>query len=71
MAEMFYRAVVQAVLLYGSETWVLLAEMERKVEGTNTGFLCQVTGNRAGRLGDETGDTPRAEGVWGQREHSQ
>ena len=27
VVAMFYRAVVQAVLLYGSETWVLLAEM--------------------------------------------
>ena len=26
VVEMFYRAVVQAILLYGSETWVLLVE---------------------------------------------
>ena len=30
---MFYRAVVQAILMYGSEMWVLLATMEKKVEG--------------------------------------
>ena len=39
VAEMFYRAVVQAVLLYRLDTWVLSAEMGRKLEGTNTGFL--------------------------------
>ena len=27
VVAIFYREVVQAVLLYGSETWVLLAEM--------------------------------------------
>ena len=33
--EMFYRAVVQAILLYDSQMWVLLAATERKVEGTH------------------------------------
>ena len=61
---MFYRTVVQEVLLYGSETWVLSASMERKVEGTHTGFLQQITGNHAGRLGDRTWEMPGAEGVW-------
>ena len=44
VAAMFYRAVVQAILLYGSETWVLSTEMDKKVEGTHTGFLRQITG---------------------------
>ena len=39
VAEMFYRLVVQVVLLYGSDTWVLLSAMGMKVEGTNTRFL--------------------------------
>ena len=38
-AEMFYREVVQEILLYGSETWVLLAEIERKAERTHIRFL--------------------------------
>ena len=38
VAAMFYRAVVQAILLYGSETLVLSAAMEKKVEGAHTGF---------------------------------
>ena len=45
---MFYRAVEQAVLLFGSETWVLLASMERKVEGTHTCFLQNITGEKCG-----------------------
>ena len=31
VAEMFYRAVVQEILLYGVDKWVLLAEMDNKV----------------------------------------
>ena len=31
VVTMFYRAVLQAILLYGLETWVLLEEMESKI----------------------------------------
>ena len=51
---MFYRVVIQAVLLFGDETWVLSAAMERKVEGTHTGFLWKITGKQAQRLPDRT-----------------
>ena len=44
MSASFYRAVVQAILLYGSETWVLLASMEKQIEGTHTDFLQMITG---------------------------
>ena len=44
VSEIFYRAVAQAVLLFRSETWVILEKMERKVEGTHMGFLRQITG---------------------------
>ena len=57
---MFYRVVVQEILLHGLETWVLLAEMERKVEGAHTDFLRQITGKQVRRLGDGTWETPRA-----------
>ena len=60
----FYRLVVQAILLYGSETWVLLTAMESKMEGMHTGFLLQITGKQARHLGDGTWETPGAEGVW-------
>ena len=36
---MLYRVVTQAVILFGSDNWVLLAEMERTAEGTHIGFL--------------------------------
>ena len=36
VSESFYRAVVQAILLYGSETRVLSASMAKRIEGTHT-----------------------------------
>ena len=61
--EIFYRAVVQAIILYGSETWVLLASMANMVEETHTEFLQLITGKRLRRLEDETWETPRSEVV--------
>ena len=37
--EIFYRLVVQTILLYGSETWVILAAREKTVEGIHTEFF--------------------------------
>ena len=39
----FYCAVVQAVLLFGAETWVILARMAQRLEGVHVGLLRQVT----------------------------
>ena len=47
--DIFYRAVVQLVLLFGSESWFLSEETEKMVEGAHTGFLCQIMGKRARR----------------------
>ena len=44
---MFYRAVVQAVLLFGADTWVLLAEIDNTLERVHVGFLVQVMVNTA------------------------
>ena len=41
---MFYRVVVQVVLLFGLDTSLLSAAMERKLEGTHVGFLKYITG---------------------------
>ena len=49
VSAMFYWAVVQAVLLFGVETWVLSEAMSRKLEGINMGFLRQIMGQRAVR----------------------
>ena len=40
---MVYRVVTYAVLLFGSETWVLFRAMERTVKGTHINFLRQIT----------------------------
>ena len=63
MLAIFYRTVVRAILLYGSETWLLLAAMDRKVEGIHTDFLRHITGKRVRRLRDRTWERPGAEGV--------
>ena len=60
MLEIFYRAVSQAILLYGSETWVLSAEMDNKLEGLHTDFLRHITGNRERQIVDGTQETPGA-----------
>ena len=51
------------VLFFGLETWVLLASMERKLEGTHTGFLRQVMGKKAQQISDMTWETSRTEVV--------
>ena len=51
---MFYRALAQVVPLFGSETWVLLAEMEHKVEVTHMCFIWKITGKQMRRIDDRT-----------------
>ena len=64
MAENFYRAVTQAVLLLDTDTWVLSMTMDRTVEGTHTGFLGHIAGKRERWKADGVWVTPRAEVVW-------
>ena len=63
MLESLYRAVVQAILLYGSEKWVLLESTEKRIEGEHTEFLQMITWKRAKQLEDGTWETPGAEGI--------
>ena len=51
-SEKLYRVVVQVVLLFGAETWVLSAPMAQRLEDAHLGFLRQVTGKKAKRLRD-------------------
>ena len=44
MASILYRKVTQVVLLFGSDTWLLLEAMDRTVEGTHTRFMRHITG---------------------------
>ena len=48
VSENNYRAVVQAVLLFGADTWVLLAPMMKRLEEVHVGFLQQVTQKKSG-----------------------
>ena len=52
VVTMLYRAVTYEVLLFGLDTWILLAAMERTVEGNHTGFLRQITVKQARRKAD-------------------
>ena len=47
----FYNEVVQAMLIFGAETWVLTAEISQKLKGVHVGFLRQVTRKKTQRLG--------------------
>ena len=63
VSEMFYQVVVQAVLLFGSETRVLLAAMAKTLEGVHVGFLQQVKGKTAIRQWDRNWRREAAERV--------
>ena len=41
--EEFYRLVIQAVLFFVVETWLLLAPMPQRLDGFHVGFTRQVT----------------------------
>ena len=43
----FYNAVVQSVLLYGAETWVLTDPLIRRLDAFHHGVARQITGRRA------------------------
>ena len=42
----FFKAVVQHVLLFGAETWVLTPRIERALESSMHGDARRITGNR-------------------------
>ena len=52
VSEFFYRMVVQAVLLFGADMWVLLAPMVQMLGGVHVGFLQQITKSKEKRLRD-------------------
>ena len=54
LSEKLYRAVVQVVLLFGDETWVLKAAMLKNLKGVHVILLSHVTSMKARRIGDET-----------------
>ena len=54
VAASFYQAVVQAVLLFGLETWVLTARMLQKLDGLHVDFLRKLAGMSACNMGVDT-----------------
>ena len=60
---MLYRAVIQVVLLFGSDTWVLSVAMESMVEGMHTGFMRKIMGKMVRRKADRTWVTTKADVV--------
>ena len=61
MEKMFYRVVTHAVLLFGLETSVILAAINRTMEGTHIGFLRHITGKLVQRKADGAWVMTRAE----------
>ena len=47
-------SVVQAVILFGTETWVLLESMDRNLEGVYVVFLSHITGQKVKQYRDGT-----------------
>ena len=47
----FYKAVTQAVLLFGAETWVLTPRMERALDSFQHRVAQQITGRQLRRRG--------------------
>ena len=61
--ESFYRAVMQAILLHGSELWVLSASMAKTIVWKHIEFLPIITWKREKKLGDCTWESPGEEGI--------
>ena len=60
---MFYKATVQAVLLYGSETWSLSPSSMKRLEGFHIRAAWQMSGKRPERNVDGSWTYPRSEEV--------
>ncbi len=60
---MFYKATVQAVLLYGSETWSLSPSSMKRLEGFRICAAWRMSGKRPERNVDESWMYPRSEEV--------
>ena len=52
MSGNYFKAVLQAVLLLGVETWVLIPRIERALEISQHGAALRITGRQSWRRGD-------------------
>jgi hypothetical protein len=60
---MFYKATVQAVLLYGSETWSLSPSSMKRLEGFHIRAVWQMSGKRPEQNVDGSWTYPHSEEV--------
>ena len=65
MSDLFYRAVIQEILLFVSESWVMLEAMTRTVERNHVGLLHNIMGKRVIQKDDGSWEIPAAEEVLG------
>ena len=63
LVAMFYWVVVQALLLFGSESWFLSSAMEKMAKGAHTGFLYHIAGKRERQITCSIWMTPAKEQV--------
>ncbi len=63
MCGMFYKATVQSVLLYGSETWSLSPLSMKRLEGFHIRAAWQMSGKRPEQKEDGSWMYPCSEGV--------
>ena len=59
----FFKSVVQQVLLFGAETWVVTPKMERSLSGFIHGAARRLTGRQAQRANDGDWYYPSPEGA--------
>ena len=57
----FYKAVIQAVLLYGAESWVLTKESTRKLNSFHLRAVRHMSGQHIKKVGDNKWEYPRHE----------
>ena len=63
VSALFYREEIQALLMFGLESWVLSDAMIQEVEGTHVGFIRNITGKRERRQSNRTWETLAADEV--------
>ena len=63
----FYKAVEQAVLLFGAETWVLTPRMERALDSFQNRVVQRLIGRQLRRQGDGSSNYPPLEEEMGEK----
>ena len=70
VSALFYRAVIQVVLLFESDSWVLLDVMTRMAESTRVGFLRHIMGKWLRQQASGSWGTPAPRKCYGCRGYS-